>query len=163
MSNTGKMLFAIAGLVLLTTPLAAQQRAGVRHGMLTCNTAPSVGLILGSRQSMTCRFKSSRGWTENYVGTLNRVGLDVGVTGRGIMGWAVFASVGRLPRGALTGRFAGASGEATLGVGAGANVLVGGTSNAVSLQPVSLSAQTGINLALGVASLTLEPAGRRRR
>jgi hypothetical protein len=95
------------------------------------------------------------------VGTLNRVGLDIGVTGRGVMGWAVFAATRQLPHGSLTGRFAGASGEATLGVGAGANVLVGGTGNAVSLQPVSLSAQTGVNLALGVASLTLEPARRR--
>jgi hypothetical protein len=162
MSNASKLLYAIAGLLLLlTTPLAAQQRSGgIRHGMLTCNTSPSVGFIVGSRQNLSCQFKSSRGWTENYVGTLNRVGLDIGVTGRGVMGWAVFAATRQLPRGSLTGRFAGASGEATLGVGAGANVLVGGTGNAVSLQPVSLSAQTGVNLAVGVASLTLEPARR---
>jgi hypothetical protein len=162
MSNTSKALFAIAGLVLLTTPLAAQQGSRVRQGMLRCETSPSVGFIVGSSQGLTCRFKSNQGWTENYTGSLNRIGLDIGVTGRGIMGWAVLAQVRRIPRGSLTGRFVGASGEATVGVGAGANVLVGGTNNAVSLQPVSLSAQTGVNLALGVASLTLAPVNRRR-
>ena len=46
----------------------------------------------------------------------------------------------------------------TVGAGAGANVLVGGSNRTVSLQPVSVQGQTGLNLAAGVAELTLRPA-----
>ena len=59
---------------------------------------------------------------------------------------------------ALAGKYVGASGEATVGVGLGANVLVGGSNRTVALQPVSVQGQTGLNLAVGVAGLTLRPA-----
>ncbi len=73
------------------------------------------------------------------------------------MVWAVLAATPDIPAGALTGRFVGASGDISLGVGAGANILVGGTNRSVSLQPLSLEGQVGINLALGVAGMTLSP------
>jgi hypothetical protein len=58
-------------------------------------------------------------------------------------------------RGALAGEYVGASGGATAVVGVGANVLVGGSSRSVALQPLSVEGQVGLNLALGVAGLTL--------
>ena len=73
------------------------------------------------------------------------------------MAWAVLGSSSAIQPGALTGRFVGASGEVSLGVGAGANLLVGGTAQSISLQPFSVEGQVGINLALGVAGLTLTP------
>ena len=45
--------------------------------------------------------------------------------------------------------------EASLGAGLGANVLVGDSNRTVTLQPVSVSAQIGINIAVGVAALHL--------
>ncbi len=39
----------------------------------------------------------------------------------------------------------------------GANVLVGGSNRTIALQPVSVSGQVGINIALGVADLSLWP------
>ena len=39
-----------------------------------------------------------------------------------------------------------------------ANVLVGGNNNTIGLQPISVGAQTGLNLALGVSALELRPA-----
>ena len=49
----------------------------------------------------------------------------------------------------------GVSGEATLGAGLGANLLLGGSNRTVALQPISVSGQTGLNLAIGVAALQL--------
>ena len=88
---------------------------------------------------------------------MNRIGLDIGVTAGGAMAWAVLGSSSAMQPGALTGRFVGASGEISVGVGAGANILIGGTAQGISLQPLSVEGQVGLNLALGVAGLTLTP------
>jgi len=74
-----------------------------------------------------------------------------------VMVWAVYADTSR-GYGFLAGDYAGASGEATVAVGLGANVLVGGSSRTVALQPVSVGGQVGLNLALGVANLSIRPA-----
>ena len=146
----------LLGLSLIGQPALAQGST-VRQGMLSCRTAPSIGLLVGSTQRLACQFRSNTGWTQDYVGRMNRIGLDIGVTAGGAMAWAVLGSSSALQPGALTGRFVGASGEISVGVGAGANILVGGTAQSVSLQPLSLEGQIGLNLALGVAGLTLTP------
>ena len=70
------------------------------------------------------------------------------------MAWAVFAP-GKINKGALKGSYTGASAEATVAVGLGANVLVGGFKKGINLQPISFQAQTGLNIAAGVGSLKL--------
>lgn len=153
MTRTLPAKFAFA-LLLAALPAQAQSKAKV--GMLTCKTAPSVGLIVGSRQRMQCVFASETGpQRETYSGAITRVGLDVGISAGGVLAWAVFAPTAALPHGALRGNYVGASGDISLGVGAGANVLVGGSRNTISLQPLSLEGQVGVNLALGVANLSL--------
>src|SRR5262245_5873406 len=147
----------LLGILLSTGHSALAQGNTARQGMLTCRTSPSVGLIVGSTQRLACQFRASNGWTQNYAGRINRVGLDVGITAGGVMAWAVLGSSSALKPGALTGRFVGASGDISAGVGAGANILVGGTAQGISLQPLSLEGQVGLNLALGVAGLTLTP------
>jgi hypothetical protein len=125
--------------------------------MLTCKTSASVGLIVGSRQRLRCQYKSNQGWVQNYSGVINRIGLDLGVTAGGVMAWGVLANTSNLTRTALNGRFVGASGDISLGLGVGANVLVGGSQKTISLQPLSVEGQVGVNLALGVAGMTLTP------
>ena len=66
------------------------------------------------------------------------------------MVWSVYAPTNRR-YGALAGHYAGASAEATVGAGVGANALIGGSNRTVTLQPVSVQGQTGLNLAVGVA------------
>jgi hypothetical protein len=147
-------ILTTALIVMATLPAAAQSRT--KAGMLTCRTGPSIGLIVGSRQHMQCRFTPDNGGrSEAYSGRIGRLGLDIGLTAGGVMGWAVLASTRALPHGALRGTYIGASGDISLGLGAGANVLVGGSHNTVSLQPLSLEGQVGVNLALGVARLVL--------
>jgi hypothetical protein len=146
----------LLGLLLFANP-AHSQGSTSRQGMLTCRTSASLGLIVGSTQRLACQFKGNTGFTQDYVGRINRIGLDIGFTAGGVMGWAVLGHSSAVQPGALTGRFVGASGDISVGVGAGANLLVGGTAQSISLQPLSLEGQVGLNLALGVAGLTLTP------
>ena len=149
-----------AGLALPGSAEAQQRR--VRVGVLACDVAPAVGFIVGSQRQMSCVFRpDGRGRREGYAGTFSRVGLDVGVTGRGALAWTVFASTRRLSPSQLAGNYAGGSAQATLALGLGANVLVGGSRDTVALQPLSVQAQTGLNLALGIGNLTLRRASLR--
>lgn len=138
------------------SPAVAQQPPGTSVGTLTCRLAPSIGLIFGSRQRMSCRFNPSGGGVpENYSGVMGTVGLDIGITAGGGMAWGVFAPT-RGPRpGALAGTYVGASGSIGVGVGVGANLLFGGTGRSIALQPLSLEGSVGVNVSLGVSSLTL--------
>ena len=64
----------------------------------------------------------------------------------------------RVPHGALAGHYAGVGADASVGAGLGANVLVGGTGRAFSLQPLSIEGETGLNIAAGVTTVTLTAA-----
>ena len=146
----------LLGILLAGNPAHAQG-VSAQQGVLTCRTSPSIGLIVGSTQRIACQFNANSGLSQDYFGRINRIGLDIGITAGGVMVWAVLGTSGAIRPGVLTGRFVGASGEVSLGIGAGANILVGGTAQSVSLQPLSLEGQIGVNLALGVAALTLTP------
>jgi uncharacterized protein DUF992 len=151
-----KTLWSITACAFLAVAApASAQTSNVRVGGLTCQTGTRVGLLVGSRQHMRCVFRSNEGFTHQYSGTITRVGLDVGVTGGGRLFWGVFAPTSHIGPGALRGNYVGASGTASLGLGLGANALVGGSHRTISLQPLSVEGQVGINLALGVAGLRL--------
>jgi hypothetical protein len=146
----------LAFILLLVLPLTASAQHTKTVGMLTCKTSASLGLVIGSHQKLKCSFEpNSGGAPEHYTGTINRLGLDLGVKGGGVMAWAVVAPTTGVAPHALAGKYVGASGDASLGVGAGANVLVGGSHRSIALQPVSVTGNVGVNLALGVAGLTL--------
>ena len=144
--------------LLVGAPGAFAQNEGVRVGVLTCSVEGGPGFVFGSSKELRCHFKSSDGRDERYVGAINKFGIDIGVTGPAIMTWAVLAPTDELGRGALSGNYVGASAGASVGVGAGANVLVGGNDDTVSLQPLSVQGQSGLNAALAVSELVLEPA-----
>ena len=148
-------LACMAGVMLGIAAGAANARSGVRVGVLSCNVHGGVGWIIGSTKTANCIFRSSRdGWRDYYVGSITRVGIDVGVTNGSKLVWAVFAP-GRVKRGSLAGGYAGAGAEATIGIGVGANAMVGGFRRSINLQPVSVQGQTGLNIAGGIGSLTL--------
>jgi hypothetical protein len=141
-------------------------QANVQVGTLTCNVAGGWGFVFGSSKTVRCTFARAGGPPEHYTGSINKFGVDIGYTQGGVLVWGVFAPSGSLAPGALSGNYVGASGSATVGVGAGANVLVGGSNRTISLQPVSIEGNTGLNVAAGVASMSLRyqpPVGRRGR
>jgi hypothetical protein len=136
---------------------AVPAEANVRAGMLTCTVAPGVSYLIGSRKAVDCVFKSVRGYRERYSGYITRVGIDVGYTSGGKIAWAVYAPAKPGPA-ALAGGYGGASAEATVAGGLGANVLIGGFRRSISLQPISVGAQTGLDLAVTASGLDLELA-----
>jgi hypothetical protein len=151
----GFSAIAIAAALLSAAPVQAQ--AAGKVGTLDCDISGGVGLIIGSQKGMTCRFLPSAGGPgEIYTGTITKFGLDVGGTVGGKMVWTVVAPGSPVP-GALAGSYGGATAEATVAAGLGANVLVGGSSRTVALQPLSIQGQGGLNLAVGVSQLTLRP------
>ena len=138
---------------LIAGTAAAQGR--VQAGQLTCDISGGIGLIFGSQRTLNCTFTPSvPGPTEFYAGMLTKLGVDIGVTAGGAMVWLVYAPTSR-PAGALAGSYGGATAEATVVAGLGANVLIGGSNRTVELQPVSLQGQTGLNVAAGVAGIDL--------
>lgn len=149
--------FACVG--LLTAPAVAQTGAGwTQVGMLSCRLNPSIGFIIAGHQTMECRFTQNRLPPQAYEGALNTVGLDIGISAGGVLGWAVLAPTAGAPAGALAGEYVGASGDIGVGLGVGANVLVGGSGRTFALQPVSLEGSVALNVTLGVSALKLRPA-----
>jgi hypothetical protein len=137
----------------------ADAESGVKIGYLSCDIGEGGGYILGSAKTLNCVFHSSfRGdRIDHYTGFVKKLGLDVGYTSEGRLVWAVFAPTAGYHRGSLKGIYVGASAEATLGAGIGANVLLGGTGGSIQLQTVSVSGQLGINVAAAGATVTLTP------
>jgi hypothetical protein len=129
---------------------------GVKAGVLTCNVNGGWGLIFGSTKEIHCDFTSDGKTVDHYEGHINKYGVDIGYHNGGIMAWGVFAPSTPVAPGSLTGNYGGVTASATVGVGAGANVLIGGSANSISLQPLSLEGNTGLNVAAGVASIDLK-------
>jgi hypothetical protein len=149
---------AAAGLALalVSSPALAQDR--VQVGLLTCKIAGGMGWILGSSRSLECMFDPSAAGAPNetYSGNITKFGIDIGVTKDTDAAWGVFALKSPATAGALAGHYGGVTASATVGVGLGANVLVGGFNNSFALQPISVQAQTGADISAGIAELELK-------
>jgi hypothetical protein len=121
---------------------------------LTCNVAGGVGFIFGSSKDLSCLFTRTDGVAERYRGTVKKFGIDIGFTREAQMVWLVFAP-GSIAPGSLNGSYAGATAGAAVGVGASANVLVGGSNKQITLQPVSVEGSVGLNVAAGIGEVDL--------
>ena len=151
------MLAGAAAAMLVASFAGAQQPPMVQVGVLECRGGASIGFILGSVTNLGCVLRVSGFPEDRYVATIRKVGVDLGITEETALAWAVYSPVARFGPGDLSGDYAGAQGSASVGIGAGGNVLVGGSNNSISLQPLSLQGQVGLNLAAGLESLELRP------
>jgi hypothetical protein len=149
-------LMAAAPMAMAQTPAPAS-KSGVNVGSLTCRVSGGMGFIFGSSKDLDCLLARTDGVAEPYAGTINKYGIDIGFTKEAHIVWLVFAP-GAIGKGALAGDYGGATAGAAFGVGLGANVLVGGSNKQIALQPVSVEGSVGLNVAAGVASVTLRPA-----
>ena len=154
-----KFLILAAAAAVSTFALSAHaQQAGVELGMLDCTVEGGAGFIIGSTKDVVCTFTpvDTKFAPETYAGVVNKFGLDIGVTGTTMIKWAVLAPSDNIyAPGALAGDYVGASAEASAALGGGANLLIGGSKGALTLQPLSVQAQTGVNLAVGIAEFKL--------
>ncbi len=155
------ILLAGAAIATLATAIvganAQQPIQRVQVGVLECRGGASVGFIVGSVTHLGCVLRANGLPEDRYIATIQKVGIDLGITQESALAWGVYAPVERLGPGALSGNYAGAQGSATLGVGVGGNVLVGGSDNTIALQPLSVQGQVGVNIAAGLESLELRP------
>jgi hypothetical protein len=143
-----------AALLVSTFAIAPAEAGAVKVGVLKCRIEGGAGFIIGSSKDMECELRRTNGKREYYSGTIGKLGVDIGVTTDTVLGWVVFAP-GKARPGSLKGSYTGAGAEATVGLGLGANVLIGGFKQSINLQPLSLQAQTGLNVSAGVTSLNL--------
>src|SRR5271166_4976678 len=130
-------------------------KATVRAGYLTCHVASGWGWMFGSSRKLQCAYALQPGYTEYYTGSITKLGADIGYLQSGVIMWAVLSPTTNLGQGSLAGHYGGATASATVGVGAGANVLIGGLNASIALQPVSIEGQNGLNVAAGVVAMTL--------
>ena len=156
-SNTAYRLAIGTGLIAAALAMTSPARAAhIEIGFLTCKVAGGIGFVFGSSKELECSFKGPHG-TEQYHGSIDRFGIDLGFTDGGKIVWTVLAPSKDVPSGALAGGYAGISAEATAGLGIGANALLGGSNKSIALQPLSVQGQEGLNIAVGVAELRLSP------
>jgi hypothetical protein len=136
---------------------AQQPIQRVQVGILECRGGASIGFVVGSVTNLGCVLRADGMPEDRYVATIRKVGLDLGITQETALAWGVYAPVARLGPGDLAGDYVGAQGSASIGVGLGGNVLVGGSANSIALQPLSVQGQVGLNVAAGLESLELRP------
>ena len=148
-----------AGIMLVMAMLAATAGPGhadvAKIGILSCDVSKGVGEILSRKQSLNCQFKPDGGQPENYTGSIDEYGIELGKVDQGHLIWGVASAMRGVPKGALAGKYVGVGPGASVGVGVGANALVGGNDQSFSLQPLSVDGETGINIATGVLRVTL--------
>jgi hypothetical protein len=149
-----KSLVKIAGAALVALGLTSAAHADARVGVLRCHIQGGAGLIIGSSHEVRCFYRGDDGRHERYAGQLSKLGVDIGVTQENVLVWAVIAPAAP-KRHALAGDYVGAQAGVALGIGGGANVLVGGGKGSFALQPLSLEHKTGLNIAAGAGRLEL--------
>ncbi|WP_068315176.1 DUF992 domain-containing protein [Polycladidibacter hongkongensis] len=143
----------------MKTPASEPEKGGygVKLGVLRCQITDAATFVVGSVDRMMCTFNNSTtGKDEQYSAKMTSVGLDIGPVTSGSMVWAVMSPSRDVAPGALAGGYGGLTAGVTVGAGVQANVLVGGSTKSIALQPISLQSQTGANLSAGISGMTLK-------
>ena len=146
---------AVATLTAVAVTSFATAQSQVKSGVLECRGGASIGLVVGSQSMLNCVYRGDDRFEDRYVGIVRKVGLDLGITQEVNLAWVVFNPTGRIGPGDLVGSYSGVSGSAAVGVGLGANALLGGSQNTVALQPLSVQGQTGLSVQAGFNGLEL--------
>jgi Protein of unknown function (DUF992) len=158
-NDRGALLGAVTlGLaVALGAPAHAADKNGIKTGLLSCQVSSGWGFIFGSSRDLNCSYTAEpTKRVERYSGKISKFGIDIGYLKSGVIIWAVFAPTTDLAPGALAGDYGGVTAEVSVGGGAGANVLIGGSNKAISLQPLSIEGTQGANVAAGIAAISLK-------
>jgi hypothetical protein len=143
-------LFSILSLAAMTSPGAADNK--IKSGILDCDVSAGVGSESSREADHELQIHPA-GWR---TGSIDEIGLSIGATEGGVLVWSVIsAQQGGVPAGALAGKYTGLSADASVGIGLGENILIGGNNSAFMLQPTSYEGQVGLNVAAGVTTVTL--------
>ena len=163
--NTYKHLtpgMVLAGMLLLGLPIPdAMARGGIEIGVLSCNSVEGTrrNLLIHSTVDVRCVFKTAEG-EESYTGETGiGLGVDLNWNRTETTHFVVLGGTSDTRPGAhsLAGTYVGGKVSATVGVGGGAGVLVGGGAKNISLQPLAIEGSTGLGVAGGLGYLILKP------
>lgn len=164
--SASKNFFAVLAFAALLFPLAqtAAAKTRIQAGVLECRGEGGWGAIIGSKKTFQCTFTNAKGQAiGNYTASVYKFGLDIGLTGKTALQWAVVGPArkvgGSYVPASLEGEYAGVGADAAVGVGLGANALIGGGVDSLALQPISVQSQSGISIAAGVQTLVLKYLG----
>lgn len=162
-----KTMFRMVTIALLALALPSLALAGgtettkgTKLGKLECKTVQGSGinLLLHSTADVTCTFTSTAGEKEHYKGETGiGLGIDLSYKKQSDFVFAVMAADFKKGEYKFAGKYYGAGGDATIGRGVGAGVLIGGSKKSVSLEPIGLSATKGAGVSGGLTYLYLEP------
>jgi hypothetical protein len=150
-------LLSLAAAIPLASGAAAD--GGVKAGWLKCDVAGNVSFIFGSSRDISCVYTPNASQrADRYTGSIKKFGVDIGYETSGVIIWGVIAPTNDVGAGALAGDYGGVSAAVAAGYGVGANALIGGSSNSIVLQPLSVEGIQGLNIAGGIAVLSLKIA-----
>lgn len=151
-----KKLTLAATFAVLGLATAADATGRFELGVLDCSIDGGTSYVVTSNKGVSCTFKPSNGGpSEIYTGVISKLGVDLGSTHQGQLVWSVLAASRDYDSGNLAGNYYGVNAEASVVTGGGANLLLGGFQRSYALQPLSVQAQTGLNVAVAVTSLEL--------
>jgi hypothetical protein len=159
-SATALLILSVA----LASPAVSQNLQppsppGLKVGVLGCAMSPTIGLVFGALQTISCRFTPDGPYPpEAYVGTFGTLGVDVGIVAAGTLAWGVYNGTSGPLVNALAGTYVGGSASAAAGLGVGVNVLFGGSNRTIALQPISVEGEAGIDVEGGISTLVLRAA-----
>jgi Protein of unknown function (DUF992) len=154
------LALATAAVFGLLPPAAGQRtQPGTQVGMLTCQMAPRTAVTMGSVQSIGCHFIPDGKYPQQaYIGEIDTVGLNVGITTDGVLVWNVLALTSSPPVGGMDGVYVGTNSDISVSAGVGADRLFGGSNRTIALQPVALEGEIEVALGLGISSMKLAAA-----
>ena len=160
MPNTTRLIATLIAClsVLWMAPASAE---GTRAGVLTCKSIPGtrVNLIIRSTTDVTCEFRDDIGKVEYYIGETG-IALGADLTFKKEEETFAFtvlsASSIIVGEHTLVGKYVGGKASASVGVGVGAAILVGGNNDNFSLQPLAVEGNKGFGAAAGLGFLYIE-------
>ncbi|HEV2362810.1 MAG TPA: DUF992 domain-containing protein [Caulobacteraceae bacterium] len=139
---------SLLGALALVTHAAAQTPSNMKIGVLSCHVRR--GGVQGSSRPVTCFFSGDNG-SGHYDGRITSVGLRRAYRRAGDIAWKVYAPYGMTGPSDLPGQYGGSGAAAT-----GANALVGGSDDQITLRPVRDQGAAGLDLSRGVTQLSLQ-------
>ena len=154
LNSIGALTLALT--IVGTAASSEAASGGVKAGYLKCDVEGNVSFIFGSSRDMVCVYTPEAGKRrDRYSGKVKKFGVDIGYQDAGVILWGVIAPTADIGPGALSGDYGGVTADVAAGYGVGANALVGGSSDSIVLQPLSVEGIKGINLAAGIGILSL--------
>lgn len=152
-----KLALTTAAVALgLSAGVALAGDGGTQVGVLTCSMTGIENIVVYTKEEFACTFKPNNGTEQTYTGVIKEIGVNLSITKDNTMVWGVIAPEKDLASpDELKGTYVGGTGQVEIGGGVAANILIGGSHQTISLQPISVNGMIGAGAALDIAKFEL--------